>query len=89
MAIIKTLKWGTYSTNNKEVEMNIIENRSDLNKFIKETNSTLMKDLWSDYIKNKSIILVHANNVSWCTENTTTENHPSSFNRVKLGELIK
>ena len=78
---------GTYSTNNKEVEMNVIENRSDLNKFIKETNSTLMKDLWSKYIKDNSIILVHSNNVSWCTENTTGDIHPSCFNREKLGEL--
>lgn len=89
MAIIKKLKWGVYLSNDKQVEMNVIENRSDLNKFIKVTNSTLMKDLWSKYIKDNSIILVHSNNVSWCTENTTGDIHPSSFNRVNLGELIK
>jgi len=91
MAIIKKLKWGVYSTEsgNKQIEMNVLENQTDLNKFIKAVDSTMMQNMWSKYIKEGDIILVHSNGFSWCTESPKDSTHPNSYIRLKLGELTK
>lgn len=80
------LKRGVFTSpqsGDNEFEMYVIENLTDLKKFVKET-SNLMEKLWKKYLNEGNIILVYSNMISWCTENTTGNTHPSSFNRVKL-----
>ena len=91
MAIIKKLKWGVYSTEsgNKQIEMNVIENATDLKTFIKKVGSNMMENLWAKYVQEGDIILVHNNGFSWCTESPKDSTHPNSYIRLKLGELIK
>jgi hypothetical protein len=88
----KNLKWGVFTSpqsGTKEFEMYIIENKSDLNKFFKVYGtSPLLKSVWEKYV-GKDIILVYSNGCSWCTENIIDSTHPSSFNRVRLGQLTK
>lgn len=97
----KQLKWGVFTSpqsGNNEFEMNIIENIDDLHLYLKaipslKNNPFKLVDSFMSVLNDGCVILLnnphHIHGFpTWCIENTTGSAHPSSFNRVRLGEII-
>ncbi len=93
----KTIKWGVYmspQSGNNEFERYVVESLTDLENYIKKfpkIKSVGLDDTIKKYLNKGKIILLTDTTFSgfpsWCTESEKTNTHPSSFHRVKLGEI--
>ena len=91
----KKLKWGLFTSpqsGHTRFEQYVIENEKDLKAFAKYHDGAILKSQVGEFrnmLREGEIILANINAlgyVSYRTESPKTDNHPSSFHRVKLGK---
>lgn len=97
--IHKGLKWGVFTSpqsGDNEFEMYIVENNTDLIAFEKKFPNIKRMNMRNNFLqslKDGYTLIINDNHPmtglpTYCFENTNGSTHPSSFNRVRLGEKL-
>lgn len=95
----KSLKWGVFTSpqsGKKEFEMYVVENNADLLAFEKKFPNIKRMNMKNNFLQSLSegsILLINDNHPmtglpTYCFESKADNTHPSSFHRVKLGEIL-
>lgn len=95
----KKLKWGVFTrpqSGKKEFEMYIVENDTDLNAYEKKFPEIKMFNMKNNLLNALSeghiVLLTDRHPMSkmptYCFESKADNTNPSSFHRVKLGEIL-
>jgi hypothetical protein len=95
----KNLKWGVFTSpqsEDKEFEMYIVENDTDLIEFEKKFPNIKRMNMKCNLLESLSdgyIILLNDNHPmtgmpTYCFESKSDNTHPSSFHRVRIGKTL-